>query len=104
MYSDVMRHALFLAVIGCLVMPLTALAQDTPRFGVVMGYPAQVGFLWNISDRTAIRPELSFARSTSETTRMISFPTFPPVPGFPPPISASTIITSSAWQVGIGAS
>jgi hypothetical protein len=33
-----------------------------------MGYPAQVGVLWTIVDRLAIRPELNWTHSTTETT------------------------------------
>src|SRR3954465_13210248 len=96
-----MRHTLFLAIIGCLMMPPTASAQDAPRFGIVMGYPAQVGLLWNISDRMAIRPELSISKSASETNTTISIPG---IPGITQPITASTTTASSGWQTSVGAS
>jgi len=63
-----MRRTLFFFVIGLLLWPCVSAAQDTPRFGIVMGYPAQVGVLWSIGDRFALRPELNWTHSTTETT------------------------------------
>jgi hypothetical protein len=63
-----MRRILFVLVTTLVLLPRAAAAQDTPRFGIVMGYPAQVGFLWSIGDRLAIRPELNWTHSTTETT------------------------------------
>jgi hypothetical protein len=37
-----------------------AYAQDTPRVGLSVGYPASVGVSWNLSPRIAIRPDVSF--------------------------------------------
>ena len=50
-----------------LLLPAVAAAQDTPRFGLVMGYPAQVGVLWTVADRLAIRPEVNWTRTTTES-------------------------------------
>ncbi len=50
-----------------MLLPAVAAAQDTPRFGLVMGYPAQVAVLWTVSDRFAIRPEVNWNRTTTET-------------------------------------
>lgn len=55
----------FLAV--CLTAVRSASAQDTRSFGVTMGYPASVGMLWHLSERLAIRPELSFDVFSSDT-------------------------------------
>ena len=66
-----MRHhspLLFMLVVGGLLRPGVSAAQDTPRFGVVMGYPAQVGVVWTIGDRFAIRPELNWTHTTTEAT------------------------------------
>src|SRR5262249_60699080 len=63
-----MRRTLFFFVLGVLLVPCVSAAQDTPRFGIVMGYPAQVGVLWTIGDRFALRPELNWTHSTTETT------------------------------------
>jgi hypothetical protein len=67
MEANAMRYAV-LVVTTALLLPRAAAAQDTPRFGVVMGYPAQVGVVWTIADRIAIRPELNWTRSTIEST------------------------------------
>jgi len=50
-----------------LLLPAVAAAQDTPRIGLVMGYPAQVGVLWTVAARLAIRPEVNWTRTTTET-------------------------------------
>ncbi|HJZ78164.1 MAG TPA: hypothetical protein VKE51_40835 [Vicinamibacterales bacterium] len=63
-----MRRTLFILIIGLFVWPRGAAAQSTPRFGIVMGYPAQVGVLWTLADRIAIRPELNWTHSSTETT------------------------------------
>ncbi|HKB14139.1 MAG TPA: hypothetical protein VKD69_25920 [Vicinamibacterales bacterium] len=62
-----MRRML-IVLIAVLLLPRCAAAQDTPRFGVAMGYPAEVGVLWTVSDRLAVRPELNWTRTTTETT------------------------------------
>jgi hypothetical protein len=46
----------------------TASAQDAKKVGITMGYPTSVGVLWHVSDKVAIRPELSFGGGTAETT------------------------------------
>jgi len=68
MYARTMTRIL-LAVSGAiaLLLPGVAAAQDTPRFGLVMGYPAQVGVLWTVADRLAIRPEVNWTRTTTES-------------------------------------
>jgi hypothetical protein len=67
-----MRPAVFI-VTTALLLPRAAAAQDTPRVGIVMGYPAQVGVLWRIADRVAIRPEVNWTRSTFETVTTSTF-------------------------------
>src|SRR3954453_14114212 len=67
MSPDAMRCAV-LIVTTLLLLPRAAAAQDTPRFGIVMGYPAQAGVLWRVVDRVAIRPEGNWTRSTVEST------------------------------------
>ena len=61
-----MRPPLFI-VLTALLLPRAAAAQNQPPFGIVMGYPAQVGVLWRIVDRIAIRPEENWTRSTVES-------------------------------------
>jgi hypothetical protein len=43
-------------------------AQDQAKIGITMAYPASVGLLWRVSDKVAVRPELSIAGGASETT------------------------------------
>jgi hypothetical protein len=62
-----------LFVTTLLLLPRAAAAQDTPRFGIVMGYPAQAGLLWRIVDRVAIRPEVNWTRSTFEAVTTSTF-------------------------------
>jgi len=63
------RHLLFmLAFGGALAVPGEARAQDTPRVGITMGYPAAVGVIWNVADRFALRPEMTFSGSTSDSS------------------------------------
>ena len=61
-----MRRTLFVVMV--VLVPCVSAAQDTPRFGIVMGYPAQVGVLWSLGDRFALRPELNWTHSTTEAT------------------------------------
>lgn len=61
-----MRHFVF-AVIALCLLPHVAAAQDTPKLGLVIGYPAQVGLLWNLSEKVAIRPEVNWTHSSSES-------------------------------------
>lgn len=39
-------------------------AQEKGRAGVTMGYPASVGFVFHVTDGVALRPELSFDKSS----------------------------------------
>lgn len=54
------------ALVGLLAAPAAAQAPD--GVGVTMGYPSGLGVLWHLSDRFALRPEISVARGSSETT------------------------------------
>jgi opacity protein-like surface antigen len=56
-----------------------------------MGYPAAVGVLWHVSDKVAIRPELSFAGSSNETST--STGTLPEIQ-----------IEGDGWSIGTGVS
>ena len=44
-----------------------AQAQDTPRLGITMGYPAAVGVIWNVTDRLALRPEATISKTSVES-------------------------------------
>ena len=98
-----MRDTLLIAL-ACLLLPAAASAQDAPRFGIVMGFPAQVGALWNVSGRLALRPQIDWTRgateSTTTTTGIVSFPVTGPI------VTATTTTTTSSsnWNIGTGVS
>ncbi len=94
-----MRHIVFLAVVTRLLAPHAAAAQDAPRFGIVMGYPAAAGVLWKVSGRLAVRPEVSLTKTASESTTSIGT-LLSPV-GV---VDTTTTTKSDGWQVGVGAS
>src|SRR5437899_11357351 len=96
-----MRRIALLAVFALLVLPDASAAQDLPRFGLAMGYPAQVALLWNVSDRLAIRPEINWFRSSLQSTTTT---TLPPYFGAIPIPPMTTTSTSRGWQVGVGVS
>jgi hypothetical protein len=64
-------------------------AQESPKVGVVMGYPASVGVLWHVTENVAIRPDLTASRTTGDSTTA----------GIP-----ASSVSSTAWQLGVGAS
>ena len=57
---------LALASIALLSSATRANAQDKGDAGISMGYPTSIGFVFHVSDRFALRPEIDFNRSTSE--------------------------------------
>jgi len=59
--------------IGMLLVPMVCLAsaaraQDTPKVGLTMGYPASAGLLWRIGERVALRPEVSLSHVSGDTS------------------------------------
>lgn len=60
-------RVLSLAVFAGLVA-VTAAAQERGKVGVTMGYPASVGILWHATDTVAIRPEVNFTGTSSESS------------------------------------
>jgi hypothetical protein len=46
----------------------TAHAQGAGKTGVTMGYPASIGVIWHVSGKVAIRPELSIAGSSTDSS------------------------------------
>src|SRR5687768_17028915 len=62
--------------------------QEPPdRVGITMGYPSHLGVVWELSDRFALRPELSFSVGTSEGS-----------------VGGVAGTSSDSWTVGIGVS
>lgn len=64
--SIVMLSLLTLAVAG------TAHAQEKGQAGLVIGYPASIGIVWQMSEHVAIRPDVSFSHSSSDSTNFTS--------------------------------
>ena len=50
-----------------LLIPVSAFAQDAPKVGVVLSAPTGLSVIWHVSDRLAIRPEISFGHASTET-------------------------------------
>ncbi len=48
--------------------PSIAMAQESGRVGISMGYPTAVGVVWHLSDTIAVRPEVSFTTTTADVT------------------------------------
>jgi hypothetical protein len=87
-----------LAAITTTFLASTASAQDDPRVGIVMGYPASIGVMWQVTDGVALRPEVGVQKASNEVTATSS-----------PSVGGATITNSSVnvndnWQVGIGLS
>lgn len=74
-------------------------AQQPRRVGLVIGYPTSAGVLWHISDRVALRPDVTIDWHTSETT---STPTVALPPQVPSPQEIST--TTKGWTSSVGLS
>jgi hypothetical protein len=65
------------------VVPLlaaTAQAQDAGKIGITVQYPSSIGVLWHASNRIALRPDVTFSGSSSN--------------------SPDGLETSSSWNVG----
>jgi hypothetical protein len=61
------RRQLALAVVLACVAGRAA-AQDQPKVGLAMGYPASVSVLWRMTDRVALRPEFAVSHTSAEST------------------------------------
>jgi hypothetical protein len=88
-----MRIPVLVSVVTvCTLTAHAAHAQDPPRIGLTMGYPAAIGVLWQVAERVAVRPEVTAAKSSSETLSGSIGATTP---------RASP---SNNWQIGAGVS
>lgn len=85
---------LLCALVVWAVSARTGAAQDNGGVGLVMGYPGAVGVVWHVTERLALRPDVTLSRSTSESTTTASglFPT-----------SSTTTSTSWSTTAGLGA-
>jgi hypothetical protein len=52
-------------LVALLLVPSVTAAQEPGDVGVFMGYPS-LGFVWHVSERVAIRPEISFSSTSTE--------------------------------------
>lgn len=57
-----------LAAAVAALCPAAVSAQPTKPLAVTLGYPAAVGVVWHITDRIAVRPDLSVNRSETTST------------------------------------
>jgi opacity protein-like surface antigen len=85
------RVLFILACAVALAVASEAQAQDTPRVGLTMGYPAAVGVIWNVADRFALRPEMTFSGTTSDSS-------LGDIPGI------GTGSSNDGFQIGVGLS
>jgi hypothetical protein len=56
------------AVVCLLLTGGSASAQNVPTFGLVIGVPTQVGLLWQVTERVAVRPDVSWTWYRADTT------------------------------------
>jgi hypothetical protein len=55
-------------VLGILLGTCTlAQAQEAGQVGIAMGYPASIGIVWHVSDALAVRPEIGFIRTSTDS-------------------------------------
>jgi hypothetical protein len=87
-------RGLALATMMAVVMAAPAAAQDAGSVGLTMGYPAAVGVVWHVSERIALRPDVTLSTSTTESTSTIDSI-------FVPQVSTTT---STSWSTAVGLS
>src|SRR5688572_13228521 len=64
-----MRNAVAVSCVGVLLLfAAPASAQDKGQIGLAMRFPANIGVLWHVIERIAIRPGISIGRTSIETT------------------------------------
>ena len=61
-----------LPMVAMLAVPAVAHAQEKGDAGLTMGYPAAIGVIYHVTDRFAIRPEITFAISSGKSESPIS--------------------------------
>ncbi len=87
---------LMLAVSVVLSVGANALAQDAGQIGITMGYPSAVGIIWQVTDNVAVRPEISFSTTSTESPAISSGLSLPGV--------SDDLGKSSSTTVAFGAS
>jgi opacity protein-like surface antigen len=94
--------ACFRSVAICLLLigsADTASAQDEPKAGLTVAFPGAVGVLWQVSGRFAIRPDVSFSWSSTES----SSPGVIGGGGILPSISLESVTEGQNVSVGVSA-
>jgi hypothetical protein len=76
-----------------LTMAGAAGAQEKGQVGLVIGYPASAGIVWHLSERLAVRPDVTFSRSTNEQTNVSLTP-----------FASTSGASGDNWQVTAGLS
>src|SRR5688572_16179123 len=72
-----------------------ASAQEAGSIGLSIGHPAAVGFVWQVTNRIAIRPEMDLTLGgSSYGLGLYSFPGF----------DGSSTTESETWTLGVGVS
>ena len=93
------RTVWLLTVFTVSFLPASASAQNAPKVGLSMGYPASVSVVWHVTDGVALRPEISVSKSTSEFVgSSITFSSG----GIP--VTTTTTTTTDTWQTSAGLS
>jgi hypothetical protein len=82
-----------LCAVAASLVARDARAQDEPRFGVTMGFPAAVGVIWNVADRLALRPEVTLSGTSTSSDSAIA-----------PILGLDTGSTGDGFQFGVGVS
>jgi len=65
-------RGLAMAIAAAVIGAAPAAAQDGGSVGITMGYPASVGVIWHVTDRVALRPEVSWTKVSSTSTASIT--------------------------------
>jgi hypothetical protein len=83
-----------LIAVVVLLVPVAAAAQEKGQTGVSIEYPATIGVIHHVSDRLAIRPEVSFITTSGDSASNSTSAAF------------ASIFTSTrdAWDLGVGVS
>ena len=61
------RVLMALFVFGLCALPATAAAQEKDKMAVTFAHPSAVGLLWHTSETVAVRPDLTFSTSETDT-------------------------------------
>jgi hypothetical protein len=85
-------------LMGVLAGSTTAQAQERGRVGVAAGYPASVDVIWNVSNRVALRPDITWSQSSGDTTTSVTLNA-----GVASAVSTSRT-SNDTWNVSVGLS